>query len=186
MSRENVEVVRQPIAVSTSTRRRLLERLFLRFPGLGPVVTRPVFRLRASSRLRRAMIRYGVRLAVEAANRKDHEAAFVLAPPDFESTLQPEWVGIGFDPVYRGREGRVRLQRQFEAELGEFENDPEEIIDLGDHLLLLGRMRGTGRGSGAAFDSEVVYVLTLSRGRVVRERLFRSHEEALEAAGLSE
>jgi hypothetical protein len=52
--------------------------------------------------------------------------------------------------------------------------------------VLLGRMRGTGRGSGAAFDSEVAYLLTLSGGRVVRERLFRSHEEALEAAGLRE
>jgi len=186
MSQERIEVVRQPIAARPSSRRRVLERLFLRFPRLAPVVTRPVFQLPASSRLRREMIRYGVRLTIEAANRKDHEAAFVLAPPDFESIPDPELVGIGFDPVYRGREERVRLQRQWEDELGEFENDPEEIIDLGDRLLLIGRMRGTGRGSGAAFDSEVAYLLTLSGGRIIRERVFRSHQEALEAAGLSE
>ena len=184
MSRENVDVVRQPMAVTTSTRRRVLERLFLRSPRLAAVVTGAVFRLRPRSSLRRALIRYGFRLALEAVNRKDHEAAFVLAPPDFESITPPEFVGLGFDPVYRGRDGRVHLQRQWEAELGEFENDPEEIIDAGDRLLLLGRMRGTGRGSGASFDSEIAYLLTLSGGRIIREQVFRSHAEALEAAGL--
>ena len=72
------------------------------------------------------------------------------------------------------------------AELGEFQHRLEEVIDLGHQVLLLGRMKGIGRGSGAEFDSEVAYLITLSAGRMVREQPFRSHEEALEAAGLSE
>ncbi len=186
MSRENVEVVRQSIAARPSSRRRVRERLFLRFPQVAATVARLVLGLPPRSRLRQVMIRDAFRLAVEAANRKDHEAAFVLLPPDYEAILHPELVGIGFDPLYRGRDGRVRLQQQWESELGEFENDPQEIIDLGDRVLLLGRMRGVGRGSGAAFDSEVAYLITLSGGRMIREQVLRSHNEALEAAGLSE
>ena len=60
------------------------------------------------------------------------------------------------------------------------------MIDLGDRVLCLGRMKGTGASSGAAFDTEVAYLFTVSAGRIVREQDFRSHEEALEAAGLQD
>jgi ketosteroid isomerase-like protein len=132
------------------------------------------------------MIRDAFRLALEASNRGDYEAAFALLGPDYETITPPELVGFGFEPVYSGREGRLRLQRQWVAELGEFQNEPEEVIDLGDHLLVLGRMKGIGSSSGAAFDSEVAYVITVTAGRMIREQPFRSHEEALEAVGLRE
>jgi ketosteroid isomerase-like protein len=131
------------------------------------------------------MIRYAFRLAVDASNRGDYEAAFALLPPDFETIPGPELVGFGFDPVYHGRAGRLCLQRQWVAELGEFQNEPEEVLDLGDRVLLLGRMKGIGASSGLAFDSEVAYLITFSAGRMIREQNFRSHAQALEAAGLS-
>jgi ketosteroid isomerase-like protein len=132
------------------------------------------------------MIRYALRLAIEAANSSDYEAAFALIlSPDYETVTPPELVGLGFEPTYRGREGRLRFQLKWVGELGEFQQETEEIIDCGDRVLLLARMRGSGLSSGAAFDSEVAYLLTISGGRLIREQDFRSHEEALEAAGLS-
>jgi hypothetical protein len=70
------------------------------------------------------------------------------------------------------------------AELGDFQQQTEEILDLGDRLLLLGHMKGVGASSGLSFDSEVAYLISLSRGRMVREQSFRSHAQALAAAGL--
>jgi SnoaL-like domain len=180
-----MDVVRQAIAVRVRHRRSLLERLALRIPRLMALVQRVVLRLPPGSRLRRAAVRHWLRLAVEAANRADYEAAFALiVAPDYEVITPPELAGLGFDPAYHGRDGRLRFQHAWVSELGEFQQEAEEVIDCGNRLLLLGRMRGSGLGSGATFDSEVAYLLTISGGLVVREHNFRSHAEAFEAAGL--
>ena len=186
MSQENVEIVRQPIAVRDASRPRVHERLFLRLPRVAAVLTRAALRRRPTSRLRQAMIRNALRIGFEALNRGDYEAGFALVPPDFETITFSELVGLGFDPVYRGREGRLRYHRQWVAELGEFQNEPEEVIDLGDHVLVLGRVKGSGLSSGATFGNEEAYLFTISAGRIIREQDFRSHEQALEAAGLRE
>jgi hypothetical protein len=60
------------------------------------------------------------------------------------------------------------------------------LIDLGDRLLILGRVKGSGLRSGAPFDDQWANLLTISAGRVIREQPFFSHHEALDAAGLSE
>jgi ketosteroid isomerase-like protein len=130
------------------------------------------------------MVRNFARLVFEAANRGDYEAAFALVAEDYESVTPPDLIGLGFDPTYRGRAGRLRFQQQWLSELEEFHNEPEAVVDVGDRLLLLGRMKGIGAGSGAAFDSEIAYVLTLAGGRVIREESFRSHAEAFEVVGL--
>jgi ketosteroid isomerase-like protein len=121
---------------------------------------------------------------MEAANRDDYVAAFAILPADYEVVTPPELVGLGFDPAYYGRAGRLHFQLAWVAQLGEFRNEPEEIIDTGDRVLLLGRMKGQGASSGAVFDSEVAYLLSIADGRIVREEDFRSHDEALAAAGL--
>jgi ketosteroid isomerase-like protein len=132
------------------------------------------------------MLRYAVRRAFEAINRGDDEAAMVVLAVDCESSPPPELVQVGFDPVYRGRQERLRLQRTWVADLGEFQQEVEELIDCGDQVVILARMRGTGLGSAAPFESQGAYVLTLTAGRVVREQMFTSHREALQAAGLRE
>lgn len=71
------------------------------------------------------------------------------------------------------------------TELGEFHQEPQEVIDLGDRLLMIGHMHGLGANRGAAFHSEVAYLVTYSGGRIAREEPFRSHEEAFEAAGIA-
>ena len=86
MSEENVEIVRLPAAVTHSTRRRLEERLGLRFPRLIALLGRAVWRLNPQSRLRNALIRRFVRLAFEGNNRGDHEVALLLFHPQVEST----------------------------------------------------------------------------------------------------
>jgi ketosteroid isomerase-like protein len=186
MSQENVEGVPQPIAVRAYSRRRLAERLGLRFPGVVALVSRAVYRLRPQSRLRQAVVHRVAVGATEAVNRGDHEAAFVFHHPDVELHSPPEMVGLGEDSVTRGREERVRFQRTWTAQWGEVRFEPEEVTDLGDRMLMIGRMKGSGLSSGAAFDSEWANLTTISAGRVIREQVFRDHREALKAAGLRE
>ena len=86
MSRKNVEVVRRPLPVRQVSNRTLDQRLLLRFPRLTAVYVRLIGRLSPASRLRRAAIGRGVRLGVEAYNRRDLKAAVVGWTPDLSIT----------------------------------------------------------------------------------------------------
>jgi ketosteroid isomerase-like protein len=131
-------------------------------------------------------MRRAVQLALEATNRGDFEAAFALFHPHIELIAAGTFITLGYDPVYRGREERIRFQERWHADWGEFRFEPEEVIDLGDRVLLVGRVKGSGLSSGVAVDNHWTDVLTISAGRVIREQVFFDRAEALEAAGLSE
>jgi ketosteroid isomerase-like protein len=184
MSQERFEVVRQPLALSDHSRRRLEERLAVRFPRLLAFLARAISRL--PQRLRRAVLRRAVETGWEAMNRGDLEAGLVFYRQDVESIFDPGWVALGFENT-RGRDERLRTLTRFYAEARELRFEPEELIDLGaDRLLVIGRMKGSGISSGAPFDSEWANLVTISAGRVIRDQVFMSHREALEAAGLRE
>ena len=185
MAEEKREVVRQQFDLRETKRRGWDERLLLRFPRVGYALTRAMIKRRPSSRMRRALLRHALRRALEASNRGDYEAAFALIPPDYETFPNPELAALGFERVYIGAEGRLRLMHKWVDALGDFQQDSGEIVDAGEHVVLLTRMKGTGLGSGAVFESELAYLFAVSEGRLAREDEFRSHAEALEAAGLS-
>jgi ketosteroid isomerase-like protein len=187
MSQRKVEVVRQPIALKDRPRRGLEERMYLRFPSVVAVVTRALWRLPPRSRPRRAFILRGTQLGFAALNRGDFEASFLLYHPDVEFITPPRLAGLGFEPVFRGRAGRIQFQQRWMAEWGEMRFEPEEVLDLGDRLLYLGGVKGSGLSSGAGFESDNwAALLTVSAGRILREQPFFDRREALEAAGLSE
>ena len=62
----------------------------------------------------------------------------------------------------------------------------DDIRDLGESVLALGEMEGTGQATRLNFTSENAQLVTYRGGKVVTIRSFRSHAEAVEAAGLSE
>jgi ketosteroid isomerase-like protein len=166
-------------------RRRLEERLALRFPHLLDFVAGAIGRL-PNSRLRRALFRRVVQTGWEAFNRRDLEAAFLLYHPDCASTYPPGLATIGLGAGTHGLDERMRSQQKALDEWAEFRFEPEELIDPGDgRLLSIGRMRGTGLSSGATVDVEWAALFTTVGGRVIREQIFLDHAEALEVAGLS-
>ena len=187
MSQENVEIVRQPFTVASHSRRRLDERLGLRFPGVTAFLTRLLWRLPRRSRLRQVVLRRLVQLGHEALNRGDFEAAFAHHDAHVELVTDSRFVGLGFDGVYRGRGERIRFQQRWVAEWGDFRFEPEELIDLGDdRLFVRGRIVGSGLTIGAGFDSDWAALLTISDGRVMREQFFFDRAAALDAVGLRE
>jgi ketosteroid isomerase-like protein len=62
----------------------------------------------------------------------------------------------------------------------------DEVRELGDRVLALGEMHAKGHTTRLDLAGEIAQLATFRDGKVVEFRDFRSHAEALEAAGLSE
>ena len=86
--------------------------------------------------------------------------------------------------VYRGREAALR----FAEELQVWESariEPSNFIDAGDDVLVPHVVHLRGR-DGIEVDVQATYVYTMRDGLCVRWCIYQEHDEALEAAGLSE
>jgi ketosteroid isomerase-like protein len=89
--------------------------------------------------------------------------------------------------VYRGHAGcRAFLRGRYE----DFETRSFETVELIDvppsAVVAVGRMRGTGRGSGVAVEARSVTVWTLRDGKIEHIKFYRSRAEAFERLGLPE
>jgi|Tabmets5t2r1_1033131.scaffolds.fasta_scaffold87468_2 ketosteroid isomerase-like protein len=87
----------------------------------------------------------------------------------------------------KGREGvRQRLAR-FADFWEDFAIEPVELIDAGEDVVItVARVRGRGKDSGIPIEAPAAFVQELRDGQVIRDRVFLSKAEALEAAGLRE
>ncbi len=122
---------------------------------------------------------------VDAYNRRDVDALFAdLATPDFE--WYPALIRALDGGGIRGREGVERFALDTEENWEELLIVAEEFRDLGDRVLLLGRMKGRGKGSGVPVDQPFASILDFSGDRIRRNRVYLDRAEGLQAAGLSE
>jgi ketosteroid isomerase-like protein len=65
---------------------------------------------------------------------------------------------------------------------GDFRSVPTEFVDLGRNILVLNRIEGRGKESGAEVSADTASVLTIDGGKVVRLRLFWDTANARRAA----
>jgi ketosteroid isomerase-like protein len=105
-------------------------------------------------------------------------------------TADYEWVGAFLGVVeggsYRGLEGMARYFSEAEETWKYFSVSGEEFRDLGDRVLVVGRMEGRGRSSGVELDTAYTMLVEFREGKVARSRAYLDHAEALRAAGLVE
>lgn len=188
MSQKNVKAVRRNVRVTQASGRTLDQRLLLRFPRLTAVYVRLVGRLPTGSRLRLVAIRRGVRLGVEAYNRRDLEAAVIGWDPGFEYHPGREWVEAGLvESCYPGLEGYRRYAVAADGVAGgRHALRLVELIDIGERLLILADAPTRPQPSNAPPSDPFATVAELEGGRVIRAREYFDHAEALEAAALSE
>jgi ketosteroid isomerase-like protein len=106
----------------------------------------------------------------------------------FDVSRQPLTRLIGGQCVYRGHEGLRAFFRERSEQLKDVEDYYEELIDAGEHVVVVGTLSGRGRASGIPIEraNPGAGVFTIRDGKVVRVVFFATREEALEAAGLSE
>jgi ketosteroid isomerase-like protein len=109
----------------------------------------------------------------------------------------PDWKcsapGIVFE-TFTADEGPVRTRGLAELEQrmrqtlnlvwSDFRVEAEDFIDAGDKILVIGRVRGGGRGSDIKMDAPVFMLWTFRDRWAVRQQWFAERTEALEAAGL--
>ena len=127
-----------------------------------------------------------IKLATEAINRRDVEAALEVFDPEVEYyAALPVLLG-DTAAVYRGPAGVRELFRDLYDVLDEIHVEYSEIRDLGDRVVAIGRVRIRGKASGASTESAVGVVSDVLDGKAIRVRTYLDPKEALEAAGLRE
>ena len=121
------------------------------------------------------------------AREPDREAMLTklseLWDPDIEWDFSAA-TGLDIGEVYRGKEAVLRFWRDwFDAwETTQFEY---ELLDAGDRVVLLLDQRMHGRSTGIEVSAgKLAQVATFRDGLLVHAKLYLSHPEALEAAGL--
>lgn len=123
-----------------------------------------------------------VRRVIDAWNRDEQETVIRFLDPDvvFDATrrlINPR--------TYTGMEGMRAMLADRDEVWEEFRTEPDEFVDAGDRVVVIGRWAGKGKGSGIEVQQPVAHVFTLRGGRVVRWELgYTDRGKALEAAGL--
>jgi ketosteroid isomerase-like protein len=144
-----------------------------------------VGKLRPSSRLRQAIVWRSFELATEALNRRDLDAAFIGYRPDREYHPPAEFVAAGFmKPCYRGPEGFRTYMSEWSDVWGrDLRVEVAELIDVGEHLVVLGAVPSRAQASGVPLSQKWASVFTLNDGQVISQHDYFDHAEALEASG---
>jgi ketosteroid isomerase-like protein len=118
-----------------------------------------------------------VKRGLEAWNRDDFDIWIGAYDPEVEWTALME--------VYRGHAGVRQAWESFKADM-QVTVRFDDVRDLGESVLALGEIEGTGRTTGLNVTNEIAQLFTFRDGKIVKVRDFASHAEALEAAGLLE
>jgi ketosteroid isomerase-like protein len=180
------EVVRTPIGPDARlpTRRTLDERLMVRWPRAYAALSRAAQALPPRSRLRRALLRRNALSGWGAWVREDLDLCAVRFAPDWHYDAPPEWLIAGMPGVYRGHAGL----REWSADLREawefLDHTPLEVVDAGDVIAFLCKIRLRARTSGIELESRLGQVFWIERGLIVRERDFSDWDEALRVVGI--
>jgi ketosteroid isomerase-like protein len=124
-----------------------------------------------------------IRRGHEAFRDSGEEAIFEYLDADIELTPVAELLD---SETYHGHEGVRHYFQTMREAFGDFGWEPQEFVDLGDHVLVATRFFAEGRGSGVPVEAMVYNLWTVRRGKAVRVFGYLDRSRALKAAGLSE
>jgi ketosteroid isomerase-like protein len=125
-----------------------------------------------------------VRSVFEAFTSRDIDAMLELIAPEMEF-WGPTASFAREGEAYVGHEGMRQYFADVEKVWRTLEVVPHDFRDLGDRVLVFGRVYARGEG-GYISDSPTQWLWRVGIGRIVWGRVFRNRAEALAAAGLDE
>ena len=144
-------------------------------------------RLRPGSRSRRWLVARIIARTYAAGNRRDFELLLTFSDPAvYEYRPSRDLLPPDAERVFNGHEGYLRLWGYWLDAFEDIRWDPEEMLDLGDKVLVTTQQMGHGSGSGVSVSEPVFQLFTLRRGLVVRQEDFVDRAEALQALGIRE
>jgi ketosteroid isomerase-like protein len=119
---------------------------------------------------------------VDAWHRGDLSAWLDTAHPESEWVSEVARRMAGSDVVYRGHEGLRRYWDDWHS-VWDVTVQLDEVRDLGDTVLAIGRIRALGEGSGIDLDGPIALVYEFEEGLIRRARAYLDPEQALDAVG---
>lgn len=122
-----------------------------------------------------------LRAEYEAISRRDWDAVFREAHPDFELTT-PDRSAV--PEICRGREESRRAFEDFFEPFEEVLAEPQEFFECGDRIVVFFLLRSRPKGSSAVVEIQAGHLWTMRDGKAARCEIFPEREKALEAAGL--
>jgi ketosteroid isomerase-like protein len=120
---------------------------------------------------------------VVAFSERDIDALTALTTEDFE--WFPSMNAIEGES-FLGRDGIRTYFDRLDGAWEHFHIVAVEWRDQADTVLLLGRVEGRGRASGATADSPLGIAFNLREGMISRSRAYLDHDDARKAAGSEE
>jgi ketosteroid isomerase-like protein len=120
-----------------------------------------------------------LREGYEALSRGDLETFKALARERLDAGFEFHSVWDG--QVFRGVQGTFDWISDTRETWDRYQQEVEEIADLGDDVLVVVGISARGGGSGVPVAQELAVIWTFEGDRAVRARSFTSRAEALEA-----
>jgi ketosteroid isomerase-like protein len=117
--------------------------------------------------------------ALDAFNRRDDDAFMECTTSDFE--LFPAMAGAVDGSSVTGREGLETLFAEVRDIWQEQHVIADEFRELGDCVLVLGRIVSRGRASGVPVATPRATISDFRDGKISRVRTYLDHGEALRA-----
>jgi ketosteroid isomerase-like protein len=126
-----------------------------------------------------------VRASYEAFGRGDLDGALAMMDADIE---WHQAQGLPHGGVYQGLAAvRAAVFDPLDAEWWEdFRADPDEVMALGDDVVVLGRYTARAKATGAALDVPFAHVWRFRDGRAVRFHQFTDTRGWVAALGVAE
>lgn len=111
----------------------------------------------------------------------ERDLAAMLPEMDEEVEFLPVTANLTTGGVpYRGHDGIARYLEDVASVWPNLRLFPDDMRDLGDVVVVLGRI--VARGGGMILDRPTGWVFTIRDGKIARGHVYASHEEALAAA----
>ena len=123
-----------------------------------------------------------VRRLYDAINRRDWDAVFRDAHPDFDMTTQR---GLNAGRLRR-REAAEGFLKDYIATFDRIAWEPEEFFEAGDHVVAFITTRSRPRGGSVDMVTRNGHLWTVRDDTILSINTFPDPKKALEAAGLSE
>jgi uncharacterized protein len=120
-----------------------------------------------------------VRRMIELANRGDVAGIAALMAPDIECFPAEDQVD---SKPFRGREAFAEYAAEWLEVFDQYTIMASEVLDLGEYVIVVGRVVARGRGSGAETADEDAWLYRLRDGKAIEYRECRTKAAALEAA----
>lgn len=129
-----------------------------------------------------------VRRLFDAVRRRDSAAVLSIYHPEVEwDGSASRWAEVLPNAKFQGHDGLRRFTRAYYEMWEDFEDELVEVIDAGEHVVVVVNSRARGRASGIDVElRDNPGVFTLREGRIIRIVWFRTRAEALAAAGLQD